>query len=208
MGAVALGMVCIVIVMLVNIINGIKQKNYKKILFDYNGAAGLLLYVGVIATLILLFNIGGSLFTLPFVIVFFIIPLVLIFLREPLGNLVARKKDWMPKNVGEYALENFFELLEILLSFVTNTISFIRVGAFALSHTGMMMVVFILAQGASGNQNMAVVIIGNIVVIGLEGLLVGIQVLRLHYFEFFSRFYDGEGREFTPVKINYNKNSF
>ena len=54
---------------------------------------------------------------------------------------------------------------------------------------------------------MVVVVIGNIFVMALEGLLVGIQVLRLNYYEFFSRFYEGNGRAFEPVSIKYNKNN-
>ena len=46
----------------------------------------------------------------------------------------------------------------------------------------------------------AIAIIGNIVVIALEGLIVGIQVLRLEYYELFSRFYEGNGREFKSIK--------
>ena len=40
--------------------------------------------------------------------------------------------------------------------------------------------------------------IGNVIVCLLEGLIVGIQVLRLEYYEMFSRFYKGTGREFKP----------
>ncbi len=46
--------------------------------------------------------------------------------------------------------------------------------------------------------NVIVVIVGNLVVMGMEGLIVGIQVLRLQYYEFFSRFYKGDGRKFEP----------
>ena len=44
-----------------------------------------------------------------------------------------------------------------------------------------------------------ILIIGNGIVMALEALLVAIQVLRLDYYEIFSRFYIGEGRPFTPV---------
>ena len=100
-----------------------------------------------------------------------------------------------------FFMESFFELFEILLSYLTNTISFLRVGAFALSHAGMMAVVMLLAGAQDGNLNIIVVIIGNIIVSLLEGFVVGIQVLRLEYYEMFSRFYKGNGKEFKP----YNK---
>ena len=83
---------------------------------------------------------------------------------------------------------------------MTNTISFVRVGAFALSHAGMMGVVMTLAGVESGNANIIVIVLGNILVAGLEGLVVGIQVLRLEYYEMFSRFYKGTGKQFKSYK--------
>lgn len=65
----------------------------------------------------------------------------------------------------------------------------------------MMMVVFTLANMSSGVGYILVVMIGNAFVMGLEGLLVGIQVLRLEFYEMFSRFFDGEGRPFNPVVV-------
>ena len=82
--------------------------------------------------------------------------------------------------------------------------SFLRVGAFVLVHAGMMMVVFVLAETVGPEFSFGyilVVVIGNIIVMVLEALLVAIQVLRLEYYEMFSRFYSGEGRPFEPVKI-------
>ena len=66
---------------------------------------------------------------------------------------------------------------------------------------GMMMVVFTLA-GEPGVGYVIVVVVGNVIVMVLEALLVAIQVLRLEFYEMFSRFYSGEGRVFEPVKIN------
>ena len=98
-----------------------------------------------------------------------------------------------------FATQTFFEMFEVLLSYFSNTLSFIRIGAFAVSHAAMMEVVLMLAGAENGRMgNIVVIIIGNIVVCGLEGLIVGIQVLRLEYYEIFSRFYKGTGREFKP----------
>ena len=88
----------------------------------------------------------------------------------------------------------------MLLSYVTNTMSFLRVGAFVLVHAGMMLVVFTLANMCSSVGYVLIVCIGNVFVICLEALLVGIQVLRLNFYEMFSRFFKGEGRAFDPVK--------
>ena len=97
-----------------------------------------------------------------------------------------------------FVVQGFFELFEVLLSYFSNTLSFVRVGAFAVSHAAMMEVVMMLAGAESGTPNILVVILGNLFVCGMEGLIVGIQVLRLEYYEMFSRFYKGDGREFEP----------
>ena len=90
-----------------------------------------------------------------------------------------------------------------MLSYFSNTLSFVRIGAFAVSHAAMMEVVLMLAGAEHGSTgNMVVIVLGNIFVCGLEGLIVGIQVLRLEYYEMFSRFYKGNGREFKPYKLN------
>lgn len=126
------------------------------------------------------------------------VPLLMIFVQEPLSLLIEKKKDWMPEKKGMFIVEKFFELFEILLSFITNTMSFIRVGAFALNHVGMMSVVFLLSDMAQGGS-VVVQVLGNLLVIGLEGLIVGIQVLRLEYYEMFSRFFVGDGKEFQNI---------
>ena len=84
----------------------------------------------------------------------------------------------------------------MLLSYFSNTLSFIRIGAFAVSHAAMMEVVMMLSGAESGSPNWIVVVFGNLLVCAMEGLIVGIQVLRLEYYELFSRFYKGTGRDF------------
>lgn len=140
-----------------------------------------------------------------YVIGLIIIPLILIFLREPLGRLVSGNKNWQPQKWGEYCVQNFFELFETCLSYVTNTMSFLRIGAYVLVHAGMMLVVFTLANMSGGFMYYIVVLLGNAIVMALEALLVAIQVLRLEYYELFSRFYVGQGRAFEPVRLEENQ---
>ena len=97
-------------------------------------------------------------------------------------------------------VEKIFEVIEILLSFASNTISFVRIAAFAINHVGLCMAVYILSNMASGAGNILIAIIGNVIVVVLEGLIVAIQVLRLEYYELFSRFYTGDGKEYKPLK--------
>ena len=117
----------------------------------------------------------------------------------PDGSVVVEKKaDAMPKEKGMFLVTAFFELFDVLLSYFSNTLSFVRIGAFAVSHAAMMEVVLMLAGAESGNINWIVIVLGNVFVCAMEGLIVGIQVLRLEYYEMFSRFYKGEGHPFTP----------
>ena len=129
------------------------------------------------------------------------IPLIAILLKEPLSHLVERKKEILPSGSKiMFLVEALVECFDVVLSYATNTISFVRVGAFALSHAGMMGVVMTLAGLEQGNPNWVIIVLGNILVACLEGLVVGIQVLRLEYYEMFSRFYTGNGKPFVSFK--------
>ena len=198
--AIAFGMFLILLTMILHIINGIKSGNLKETLFDHNGIAGLVFY-GTVTAVIFLFMTGNTLPAAGILMVMIVIPLVLIALKEPLTKLVQKRADVMPKEKGMFLLTSFFELFEVILSYFSNTLSFVRIGAFAVSHAAMMEVVLMLAGYAGGglaSTNWIVVVLGNVFVCAMEGLIVGIQVLRLEYYEMFSRFYTGSGRPFIP----------
>lgn len=148
--------------------------------------------------------LGIKILSFPYILGLIVLPYLLIFFGEPLGALISGEKDWQPESWGGYIMEHLIESIEFLLEYVTNTVSFLRVGAFVLVHAGMMMVVFVLAETAGGIAYWPVVVLGNAFVMVLEALLVAIQVLRLEYYEMFSRFYSGEGRPYEPVRLNLN----
>ncbi len=201
--AVILGAGIIILSMILNIYSSLRRRNYENALFGQNGVAGLIFY-GSLVTAGGTMALGVNVVSLPYVLGLMVLPVVLIFFKEPLGKLLSRAPDWKPKKWGEYMVQNGFELFEIMLSYITNTMSFLRVGAYVLVHAGMMMVVFTIAQimpgGVVGYTLMAV--FGNVFVIALEGLLVGIQVLRLNFYELFSRFFEGQGRPFAPIRVS------
>ncbi len=197
--AVGIGIVLVALAIILNIIVSFKMKDIESAVFGNNGICGLLFYVSLVVGLVCQILLGISILTPVYIICLIVLPLLLIFLREPLGKLVSGKKNWQPEKWGEYCVQNFFELFEVLLSYVTNTMSFLRVGAFVLVHAGMMEVVFTLANMTSGVGYVAIVVFGNLFVMALEALLVCIQVLRLEFYEMFGRFYKGDGRAFTPV---------
>lgn len=199
-GAIALGVVFIIVTIIINIGIGFKQKNYERALFSNNGLAGLVFFGAVLGGLVGNMLFGLNVLTPTYVICLIVIPALLMFFREILGNLMM-KKPIEKVSLGDFIASNFFEVFEFGLGFATNTLSFVRVGGFILSHAGMMSVVMLLAEGAGKSGSILVMIIGNIFVIGMEGLIVGIQSLRLEFYEVFSRFYDGEGRAFEPVNM-------
>lgn len=137
---------------------------------------------------------------MAFLTALIVICLFAIAFAEPIQAKINRQKFRLQEGPVMFVTESIFELVEILLSFLTNSVSFIRVGAFALSHAGMMSVVMMLSniENTTTLGGIIVVIFGNILISALEGLIVGIQVLRLEYYEMFSRFYSGTGREFKP----------
>lgn len=195
--AIGFGMGLILVAMILNIINAIRAKELGRVLFSQSGLAGLICYGSVVAC-IALFATGHTLPATGILGVLIGLPLVAILLKEPLANLVEHKDHIFPAgSKAMFFVEALVELFDVVLSYATNSISFVRVGAFALSHAGMMGVVLTLAGYESGSPNMIVVVLGNILVTGLEGLVVGIQVLRLEYYEMFSRFYQGTGKPFV-----------
>jgi V/A-type H+-transporting ATPase subunit I len=100
------------------------------------------------------------------------------------------------------------EIIEILAYYLSNTVSFLRVGAFALAHAVLSLSVFTLSDlvgGVAGGPlwSFIVILIGNLVILVLEGMIVAIQVTRLHYYEFFSKFLTETGQEFRPFSFQY-----
>ncbi len=195
---IAIGMGLILLTMIFHMINAFKAKDFKTALFDTNGLAGFIFY-GAVVAVVALFMTGHALPAAAVLVVMFVVPLLVIACKEPLGGWLEKKGAHLEDGPVMFVVQAFFELFEVCLSYFSNTLSFVRIGAFAVSHAAMMQVVMMLAGAENGGSpNLLVVIIGNLIVMGMEGLIVGIQVLRLQYYEFFSRFYKGDGREFVP----------
>jgi V/A-type H+-transporting ATPase subunit I len=96
-------------------------------------------------------------------------------------------------------------LVETMMQLLLNTISFVRVGAFALAHAGLSLAFNIMADSAGSIvATMLILLLGNIIVIVLEGLVVSIQTTRLILFEFFIRFLQADGRVFKPLSAPVN----
>lgn len=204
--AIGMGVCFIILSILVNTILGIKHKDYERAIFGNNGLAGMVLYGYVVSAAGLKLGMGINILKPLYIVLFVAIPLVLIFLKEPLGEICKGKKPHFEDGIGGFLTIGIFELFEVILSFVTNTMSFLRVGGFVLSHAGMMLVVYTLMDMVGGAGSILVLVFGNIFVMALEGFIVGIQALRLEFYEMFSRYYSGDGVPFTPISISESSN--
>lgn len=193
--AIAVGIVMLLCAMALNIVSCLKRRLWGSALFDTNGATGILTYLSGVSLVV---NFMGGHSPVPDRVagLCLAIGVVLLLLQGVLAPLV-NGEAWKPADGwGSYFMEAFFETFESILSYLSNTVSFLRVGAFILVHAGMMSVVFTLAGSP---PNLVVVVLGNAVVLCLEALLSGIQGIRLEFYEMFSRCYTGGGRAFTAM---------
>ncbi len=193
---IASGALLIIIAMIFNIKNGIKNKDVGKVLLDKNGLAGLIFYIVILALIVGFLLNGKMLISLSISVALIVVTLLLILFKDNIENLINKNKDKQKVSI----IEKIFEIIEMLISMASNTISFVRLAAFAINHVGLCMAVYILANMFGTTGSLIVAIIGNIIVIALEGLIVAIQVLRLEYYELFSRFYTGDGKEYVPIE--------
>lgn len=199
--ALVIGVVLILGAIFYNIVEKIKQKRYGEALFDQNGVAGFIFYGTVILGFGLEMLLGIKLLNPIVIALMIVLPLFIILFKHPLQHLIEKKQVKPHAGWGSYLIESFFEVFEVLLSFVSNTMSYLRVGGFVLSHAGMMLVVNVLMAQAGAGGGIIVAVVGNIFVMALEGMVVGIQTLRLEYYEMFSRYYEGGGKKFNPVSM-------
>lgn len=199
-----LGMVLITIAIFTNIVINLKNKNYKQATISSNGLTGLVIYgCGITATTISILLFKTNILTPAFFCLTILAPSFLIFLEKPIFNFVnlqILKKDQKKEEFN--FLNSLLETFETILNYLTNTLSFLRVGGFAMSHAALMLVVVKFCEKCSGTiASPLIAVFGNAFVIALEGMVVSIQVLRLIYYEMFSRFYKSNGKKFEPAKI-------
>ncbi len=204
--AIGAGLVILSIGFLLGIYNAWRMKEWGKMLFDHNGIAGLVLYWSIL-------GLAGSVTgILPIPSIVFVVLLVLsgiaIMFAEVFKNLLEGHRPLIEGGIGTYLIQAFFELFEALITYLSNSLSYVRVGAFAVAHGGLSSAILILATLVSADKGIGywiVVLIGNIFIIGFEGLIVGIQTMRLSYYEFFSKFFTGGGARFEPLKLYPSK---
>jgi len=206
--AVVVGVAMLLCAYAYSIINKLKIGDIKEGWFGPSGVAGLVLYLTLLGCVLCALGYipGGK----PFAGPLGILAVVLIFLvlfREPIANTIRHRKLY-DTTAGDYYVEAGFGLFEMLLGMLSNTLSFIRVGAFALTHVGLFMAFETLAKMVGGGfGGIIVLLIGNILIIVLEGLIDFIQCLRLQFYELFSKYYTGDGNEFMPLNTELQKDT-
>jgi V/A-type H+-transporting ATPase subunit I len=137
------------------------------------------------------------------------VPLLAMMIAEPLKNMIVKRKGGEGENQGlsEVLIGALVNVIETVSYYISNTLSFLRVAAFAVAHGVLSMSIFILGdmlrKGVPGGIvfDAIMIVIGNAIVLGLEGLIVTIQVIRLQYYEFFSKFFTRYGRIFKPLNL-------
>ena len=207
--AVGGGVVVLVAGFLISIVNAYVDRDWGRLLVGNNGLAGLLLYLSLLglaaAVALPHFPIPGTGLG-----ILALLSALAVMLSEPLSHAIQSSRHPAPESVVTAGVEGFFEVFETLISLLSNSLSYVRVGAFAVAHGGLSAVILILATTASASHGLPywlVVALGNLVIVGFEGLVVGIQTLRLHYYEFFSKFFTGGGTRYAPLTTPHKANA-
>ncbi len=198
---IALGFLINSIGVIVNICNNAICKKWGNVFFGKSGLAGLLFYWYVVA-----FAISIAVFHHSPAVYDWIIIGVTLFLSafgEPFERLFNGERPVVENGVGSLVIGGIVELIEVVSNYLSSTISFVRVGAFALAHAVLGFIMEMMSAKCGPVGGIFVLIVGNAIVVVLEGMIVAIQVIRLQYYEFFSKFFNETGTEFKPLQFHY-----
>ena len=211
--AVGVGILFSSIAIAINIINHFIARKYFDGVFDRFGILGLLFYWFAIGTGIWIIK------TKSFpkaALILVLVPLVLLFLRGPLRKFVFKAKEHGHEEEGfmNMFLEACIELMETFTGYISGTVSFVRVGAFAISHAALCLAVYSIV-GMIHKENVpggpvistVVIILGNVLVIAFEGMVAMIQGVRLEYYELFGKYFNGGGVAYKPFQIEDESNA-
>ena len=212
-GAIGIGIVMISLGLILNIINRFRRGDMIGGILDKFGLVGLLFYWG---TLVLLMN-GAAIRSRGLmgvsVILFLIVPIVGWSVKEPIEHFLSHAAGERSEASGGLAgaiMESCVGAFEAVLSYLANTISFVRLAAYAMSHAALLFAAFMVAAEVRDISfggslwSLLVIILGNLVAIVLEGIIASVQALRLEYYEFFGKFFSGSGQPFEPFSLASN----
>ncbi len=197
---VVFGVAVLTISFIFGIVNSLRKGSIENGIFGKNGAAGYVFFMSLIMSGVAVTGVIGVPIAVPLITM--LLSFFVMLFKEPLSNLVCGKKPLIHGSVGSYLTESIFEGVETILGTLSNAISFIRVGAFALNHAGLFLAFLVMSEMTSNILlKIVILVMGNVLILTLEGLVVFIQGLRLEYYEMFSKYFQGEGVAFRPAKI-------
>ena len=208
--AIGFGVLLVSIGLAINIVNSWRSGDRASALLGPRGVFGAFTYWILVALLARAFMPADVMLPAPLLLAMVAVPVLLVVLRRPIVRLIDRGGPArVPHPIAPrwlVALEASVELVDTLFSFFANTISFVRVAAFAAVHAGVFIAMFALADTLAHfrfGQPLGIVtlVAGNVVMIFLEGLTVSVQVLRLEYYEFFGKFFRGGGEPYRPLML-------
>ncbi|MGC9356391.1 MAG: V-type ATP synthase subunit I, partial [Anaerolineae bacterium] len=203
LATVGVGVGILTLGMIYNIINAVLARDWGTLIFGHHSIAGLVFYWSLLGLAGSVFW-GGLPLSRDFLLGLALVSGVILIFSGVLERLVEGHRPLIEDGVFTYLMQGFFELFETLISFLSNTLSYVRMGAFAVAHGALSVVIFILADLIGPNRGLGywtVVLFGNLFVIGFEGVIVSIQTLRLEYYEFFSKFFSGSGEHRSPLTL-------
>lgn len=207
LGAISIGfgVVLLSVGTIFNIINALRMKEWGVAVFDQYGLTGLAFYWGALIWAVLtLLGYAGIGITLLGVGVLFC--LAVLFLREPIIRATERKEHLVEGGIGFFIVQAVIDTMDMVIRFLSNTVSFIRVAAFGLTHAALFMAIhtigFMISGSTTGIGYIIAFVVGNVFVIIMEGLIVSIQCLRLQYYEVFGKFFRGGGLPFSPLRAS------
>jgi V/A-type H+-transporting ATPase subunit I len=211
--AIGVGVCVLSLGIILNVVQAANTKNYREAFFGQWGLCSGMFYWMALGIFYLM-GVSGAPIPGWLTVTVLLVPIILIVVGDIFYNRIfgGRKEQEESREEEHGTAETLFKPAEVILGFMTQTVSFVRVGAFALNHAILMFVVFVLANigggfnGPEATFNSKIyyvtsVILGNIFVMLLEGLIVFIQCLRLEYYEFFSKFFKGDGVKYEPFQV-------
>jgi V/A-type H+-transporting ATPase subunit I len=210
-GAIGFGIAMISLGLILNVINRFRRGDVIGGFLDKFGLAGLLFYWGSLVLLVNRAPIASRGLMGLAIGAFLVLPMVGWVAKAPMEHLFSHRAGSQtrgPDGIGSAVMESFVGAFEAILSYLANTISFVRLAAYAMSHAALLVAAFMLAEqvgGASvmgGLWSVLVAIVGNAIAIVLEGIIASVQALRLEYYEFFGKFFSGAGQPFEPFLLS------
>lgn len=204
--AVLFGVFMISTGIIVNIVNAFRTKDIIKGIFDKAGLIGGVIYWTGIGLVIKYLVLKSELPKPQFILFLIGVPVTVLFLKAPAERIITKRSEMFPEGFIAYFMETVIQIVEIFIGYLANTLSYIRIAAFALAHAGLFLAVFTLVDLVKNSPlgtfwSVIIIILGNILILVLEGMVVTIQSIRLEYYEFFSKFFEGTGKEYKPVKL-------